>query len=302
MYTVAAFYKFVTINNIEELQDILQKFCKSSAIKGTILIAPEGINGTVAGTNEAIIQLFEMLRADTRFAQLTYKESFSQHMPFYRMKVRLKKEIITMKAPEANPNTQVGVYVDAKDWNKLLQDPDVVVLDTRNDYEVSLGTFKNAIDPKIQTFTQFKDFVTTQLNPEKHKKVAMFCTGGIRCEKASSYMMAHGFETVYHLDGGILKYLETIPQDQSIWQGECFVFDNRTAITHGLHQGHHELCHGCRYPISDNDKLSPKYEAGVTCPNCYDHADEAKLARARARQLQINLAKKQNKKHLGSPQ
>lgn len=302
MFTVAAFYKFVQIEDIQALQATLMDICKKGQIKGTILVAPEGINGTIAGPDESIKSMFKDLMAETRFKGLSYKESKSAYMPFYRLKVRLKKELITMKAPEADPTKEVGTYVKPEEWNALLQDPEVVVLDTRNDYEVNIGTFKNAVNPDIQVFTQFKDFVSEKMDPKKHKKVAMFCTGGIRCEKASSYMMAHGFDEVYHLEGGILKYLETIPADQSLWEGECFVFDNRTAITHGLNQGTYDLCHGCRHPISDLDKQSPFFEKGVTCPSCYNLTTDDKIKRARSRQHQVDLAHMRNQKHIGSPE
>jgi UPF0176 protein len=221
-------------------------------------------------------------------------------MPFYRLKVRLKKEIVTLGIPEINPAKQAGTYIAPEDWNALISDPDTVVLDTRNHYEVVIGTFKGAVNPKTNSFRQFPEFVKQNLDPAKHKKVAMFCTGGIRCEKASSYMLAQGFENVYHLKGGILKYLETVQEKDSLWQGECFVFDNRVAVEHGLGEGTHEMCHGCRHPISAKDKSSPHYEEGVSCPYCFEQLTEARKKRSSARHHQVKLARARGSRHIGA--
>lgn len=236
-YSVVALYRFVSLDRLPALQAEMKAICLENAVCGTILIAPEGINGTVAAPDAAGLKnVMDFLDAKTGIRQGEVKYSAASEKPFQRLKVRLKKEIVTLKAPEADPNKQVGRYVDPQDWNALLSDPDVVLLDTRNVYETEIGIFKNAIDPKIETFTQFKDFVQGNLDPAKHKKIAMFCTGGIRCEKASSYMLAHGFDEVYHLKGGILKYLETVQPEESLWEGGCFVFDERIALGHGLRE------------------------------------------------------------------
>lgn len=234
MFVVTAFYRFVTIESTVELRSQWLERCEQLGLCGTILLAPEGINGTVGGSREAIDGLYDLFESDPRFRGIEYKESFSEKWPFGRFKIRLKKEIITMRRPEANPNVVVGKYVEAKDWNAVISDPDVVLVDTRNDYEVEVGTFKGAIDPQTESFGEFPAWVDANLSPDSHPKVAMFCTGGIRCEKATAYLLQKGFKEVYHLKGGILKYLEEVPQDQSLYEGECFVFDEREAVGHGL--------------------------------------------------------------------
>lgn len=299
-YIVAALYKFVSLPDYHELQRSFLSFCNGHSIKGTVLLAEEGINGTVAGSRQAIDALKKYLDQDDRFQGLEYKESFAREQPFYRMKVRLKKEIVTLGQLGVNPAQQVGTYVEPTHWNALLEDPEVIVLDTRNRYEVSIGTFKNAIDPKTSSFRQFPNFVETELDPTRHKKVAMFCTGGIRCEKASSYMLSRGFKEVYHLKGGILKYLETVPQEDSLWKGECFVFDQRVAVGHGLEEGDYDQCHGCRHPLNPEEILSEKYEEGVSCPKCYDTLDGRRRQRAVSRHQQIKLAATRNQQHLGA--
>ena len=233
-WKVAALYRFVPLDDLPALRAAVQKFCAENGVFGTLLLAPEGINGTIAAPPDRMDTVIDRLDALCGVRQGELKYSTASKQPFKRLKIRLKKEIITMRAPEADPSRLAGTYVEARDWNDLLSDPDVVLLDTRNDYEVECGTFAGAVDPRIQTFTGFKDYVQQNLDPQKHKKIAMFCTGGIRCEKASAYMRAHGFDTVYHLKGGILKYLETVPADQSLWRGNCFVFDERDALGHGL--------------------------------------------------------------------
>lgn len=298
-FVVAALYKFTSLPDFEQLQKPMLNLCKQNGIKGTLLLAKEGINGTVAGPREGIDALNRFFESDARFHDLEYKESFAEKMPFFRIRVRLKKEIVTLGQPVADPTKQVGTYVDPKDWNSIISDPDVVLLDTRNTYEVDIGTFKNAVDPKTTYFREFPGFVTENLDPRKNKKVAMFCTGGIRCEKASAYMLAQGFETVYHLKGGILKYLEEVPAEESLWEGDCFVFDQRVAVGHDLKQGKYDQCHGCRHPVSPEDIASEKYELGICCPHCYDSLDARKRQRAASRHLQMNLARQRNELHLG---
>jgi len=298
---VAALYKFVSLPDFHELREPLLDHCLAQNIRGTLLLAEEGINGTVAGSREAIDSLLAYLKADPRLADLSHKESFDSSQPFYRMKVKLKKEIVTMGIDGIDPNEVVGTYVKPKDWNALISDPDVVLIDTRNDYEVEIGTFKGAVDPKTESFRQFPEYVRQNYNPAKHKKVAMFCTGGIRCEKASAFMKREGFEEVYHLEGGILKYLEEVDQPDSLWQGECFVFDNRVSVKQGLEPGEYALCHGCRWPITDADRQSDKYEEGVSCPACHDTLTDEQRQRFRDRQKQIELARQRNVPHVGAP-
>ncbi len=287
MWTVAALYRFVELTDLPALQAKIKAACLENDVCGTLLIAPEGINGTIAAPEDGMTQIIALLDRLAGVTQGELKYSYATEKPFLRTKVRIKKEIITMAAPEADPTKLVGTYVEPQDWDTLCANPDVTLIDTRNDYETAVGIFKGAIDPNIQKFTDFKDYVAQNLDPAKHKKIAMFCTGGIRCEKASSYMLAHGFEEVYHLKGGILKYLETIPADQSQWDGECFVFDRRVAIGHGLEEGGHGLCYGCRYPVTDADKANPLYEEGVSCPRCHANLTEHKAASLRMRHQQM---------------
>ncbi len=286
---VAALYKFVSLPDYRELQAPLISFCQSQEIKGTILLAQEGINGTIAGYRQQIDAVLAFLRADSRFADLEHKESYTETPPFERMKVRLKKEIVTLGLPEINPNEKVGIYVEPEAWNDLISNPEVTVIDTRNDYEVTIGTFKGAENPQTQTFRDFPQYVKQHLDPSKQKKVALFCTGGIRCEKASSYLISQGFEEVYHLKGGILKYLEAVPPEESLWEGECFVFDERVAVDHGLEIGSHELCFCCGHPISDADKSSPKYKEGISCSECFDSLTEEKRLRQQEKWKQYQL-------------
>lgn len=297
---VAALYKFVKLDNYNALRAPLQSRCEELEITGTLLLAEEGINGTIAGTRQNIDSILRYLRSDPRLADIPHKESSAEGEPFYRMKVKLKKEIVTMGVEGIDPTELVGEYVRPEDWNALLSDPDVLLIDTRNDYEVEVGTFKGAVNPHIATFREFPEYVKKHCDPSKQPKVAMFCTGGIRCEKASAYMLKEGYSHVYHLQGGILKYLENVPEEQSLWEGECFVFDQRAAVGQGLQAGHFELCYGCSRPISADDMSSPKFEAGISCPRCYDDLTEEKRVAARERQRQIELAKKRGEKHLGA--
>jgi UPF0176 protein len=266
---IAAFYKFVTLADYTERRQPLLNICQQHQIKGTILLAVEGINATISGTRSSIDAVLAYLRADPCFADLEHKESIAQKPPFDRLKVRLKQEIVTFGIPTTNPTETVGTYVKPQDWNQLISNPDVLVIDTRNQYEVEIGTFKGAIDPHTESFTQFPEYVANNLDPERHKQIALFCTGGIRCEKATSYLLNQGFENVYHLQGGILKYLEQVPATESHWEGECFVFDDRVAITHGLEPGTYKLCWGCGNPISPAALASPHYEPGICCDRCY---------------------------------
>ncbi|BCL75252.1 UPF0176 protein [Jeongeupia sp. HS-3] len=291
---VAALYKFVTLSDYAALREPLLQCMLDNDVKGTLLLAEEGINGTVSGTRAAIDGLLAWLKNDPRMVDIDHKESYCDEQPFYRTKVKLKKEIVTLGVPDVDPNKRVGTYVEPQDWNALIADPEVLVIDTRNDYEVAIGTFERAIDPKTESFREFPDYVKAHFDPAKHKKVAMFCTGGIRCEKASSYMLGEGFEEVYHLKGGILKYMETVPQEETLWRGDCFVFDNRVTVRHDLSEGDFDLCHACRQPVSLEDRQSPHYVAGISCPHCWDSLSEKTRSGARERQKQIELAKARN--------
>ena len=297
---VSALYHFVKLDDYQSLRQPLYDFMIKHEIRGTLLLADEGINGTVAGSKKAIDKLHHWLRSDQRLQDLRTKESFDNTMPFYRTRVKLKKEIVTMGIQGIDPNRVVGTYVKPEDWNDLISDPELMLVDTRNDYEVAIGTFMNAINPETETFRNFPDYVKNNLNPAKHKKVAMFCTGGIRCEKSTAYLKEQGFDEVYHLQGGILKYLETVPAEESLWQGECFVFDNRVSVNHQLEKGSYDQCHACRLPITEEDKNSDKYEAGVSCPNCYDKKTEKQRNRFAERERQVQLAKSRGEEHIGS--
>lgn len=298
-YCVAALYHFTTLKDYTSLRAPLQDMCDLLEIKGTILLAQEGINGTIAGTDKSIASLLEFLRADPRLTHLDHKESRASTMPFYRMKVRLKKEIVTMGVEGVDPNKIVGTYVDPQDWNALITDPNTILIDTRNDYEVDIGTFKGAVNPQTDTFREFPQWVDDNKDLLNKPKVAMFCTGGIRCEKASAFMKAKGYDEVYHLKGGILKYLETVPEEDSTWEGECFVFDQRVAVGHGLKEGQYDQCFACRYPITDADKNSPLYIKGVSCHRCHNKMSEEQRKRFAERQKQIALAKQRGELHMG---
>ena len=296
---VAALYKFVELPDFHDIREPLLDFCQSREIKGTLLLAKEGINGTVAGSRKAIDALLAYLRSDTRLIDISHKESIDHSYPFYRMKVKLKKEIVTMGVTGIDPRKVVGTYVKPKDWNALIRDPDVLVVDTRNDYECEIGSFEGAVNPDTETFREFPQYVKENLDPEKHKKVAMFCTGGIRCEKSTAYLKEQGFDEVYHLQGGILQYLEDVPEEESLWEGECFVFDNRVAVNHRLEKGQYDQCHGCRHPITEQDKSSEYYEPGVSCPKCYGKLSDDQKARFKERQKQVQLAKARGETHIG---
>jgi UPF0176 protein len=293
--TVASFYKFVHLNDCFKNQEVVFTFCRSRSIRGTILLAEEGINGTIAGSTEAVHEVLNFLSSDPRLADLEHKKSFAHEWPFERLKVKVKKEIVTLGRPEVNPNQQVGTYVSPQEWNQIISDPEVLVIDTRNDYEVSIGTFRHAINPETDSFREFPAYVEQHLDPAKHRKIAMFCTGGIRCEKASSYIKAQGFQEVYHLRGGILRYLEEVSPAESLWQGECFVFDERVAVKQGLEPGSYEMCRSCGHPICDTDKTSSFYKEGICCPYCADTLTPGKFMRQQERQRQLKNTKKHNK-------
>jgi len=297
---VSALYKFVRLENFEALQAPLLEVMKQNEVKGTLLLAEEGINGTIAGTRESINNVLAWIKSDERLSSLVHKESYDSEVPFYRTKVKLKKEIVTMGVEGIDPKQVVGTYVKPRDWNALISDPDVVVVDTRNDYEVGVGTFKNALNPKTETFREFPQYVKDNLDPEKHKKVAMFCTGGIRCEKSTAYLKEQGFDEVYHLEGGILKYLEEVPEEETMWQGECFVFDNRVVVNHALEKGSYDQCYACRWPITEEDKNKEQYIRGVSCHQCFEQVSEKQKQRFQDRETQVNLAKVRGEEHIGS--
>jgi UPF0176 protein len=293
-------YKFVTLSDFEALRAPLLQTMEDNGIKGTLLLAEEGINGTVSGSQQSVETLLSWLNNDQRLNPMSYKMSYDDEQPFHRTKVKLKKEIVTLGIDGIDPKQSVGTYVKPQDWNALISDPDVVVIDTRNDYEIEIGTFKHAIDPKTKSFRELPDYVADNLDPAKHKKVAMFCTGGIRCEKSTAFMKQQGFEEVFHLEGGILKYLEDVEQKDSLWEGDCFVFDNRVAVNHDLEKSHYDQCYACRLPITEQDKQSELFEQGVSCPKCHGTHSEAQIARFREREKQVQLAKERDEEHVGT--
>ena len=302
MHKIITLYKFHKIQEPLKLQATLKKELKNLDILGTIIVGNEGINGTVSGTNINLDRAIERLKFHSKILDLDLKESFSKKSPFLRLKIKIKDEIVTMGKKNINPSTQSGEYINHKRWNALIEDKNTLLIDTRNSYEYAIGTFKNSINPKTANFKEFPEWVKKQKFSEtdkKQKKVAMFCTGGIRCEKASAFMKNEGFEKVYHLKGGILKYLEEIETRNSLWQGECFVFDDRVSVKHDLSEGSYDLCHGCRMPITEQDKLSSHYVKGVSCSNCVNEKTSSQIQRYKTRQKQINLAKAKNKNHLG---
>ena len=294
---ISAFYKFVALDDHQAVRTQLLAVAEANDMRGSVLVAPEGINGTLAGSRTNTNAFFDQVRSDARLTDLEVKESFSDTMPFLRIKVRLKKEIVTFRQP-VDPTSRVGTYIAAEDWNQVISEPDVLVIDTRNEEEVALGTFANAVDPGTTSFTEFADFVAT-LDPAEHPRVAMFCTGGIRCEKASSYMLDQGFEDVMHLKGGILKYLEDVEADESLWHGECFVFDERVTVDHELEPGDYTLCRGCRRALSAADREDVAFEEGVSCLACFPDLTPDRASRLRERQHQIKLAHARGAKHLG---
>ncbi|WP_299422923.1 rhodanese-related sulfurtransferase [uncultured Shimia sp.] len=298
MFTVCALYHFTTFDNHEALRAPLLDFCQKHEITGTLLLAHEGINGTIAGPRAGIDAVIAYIQKLPGCANFEWKLSTAAEKPFPRMKVKLKKEIVTLGQPNVDPTAHVGNYVNPEDWNELIQSPDVVTIDTRNDYEVAIGTFQGAIDPETATFREFPAWWEENKERFHNKRVAMFCTGGIRCEKSTNFLMSQGVEDVYHLKGGVLKYLEEVPQEESTWDGECFVFDGRVSVGHGLKEGPHLLCHACRRPILPADQERPEYEAGVSCHQCVDEYSEGDKERFRERQKQMTLARQRGEQHI----
>lgn len=291
---VAALYRFTPLDDYATLKEPIESTMARLGVKGSLLLAKEGINGTIAAHREGIDGILAYLRQDDRLSELDVKESYCDEMPFKRARVRLKKEIVTMGVEGIDPLKTVGTYVDPKDWNTLLNDPDVTLVDTRNDYEYAIGTFKGAINPETHTFREFPEYVENNLDPEKHRKVAMFCTGGIRCEKSTALLKGMGFEEVYHLRGGILKYLEEVEPSESLWEGDCFVFDGRVSVGHGLEEGEHIMCFGCGWPVTKEQQQSEQFVAGVQCPHCADSITDQQRSRFAERQRQHEQSKTTN--------
>lgn len=276
-FLVRAFYKFFDFADYEAMREPILDCCKKNGVRGSILLSSEGLNSTVSGTKAGVEALFDFFKGHPGLSEITYKDSWADEIPFRRMLVKLKKEIVTFHQGElADPRKHVGAYVKPKDWNQLITEPEVVVIDTRNDYEVEIGTFRNAINPKTESFTEFADYMQRNYKVEEQPKFAMCCTGGIRCEKATAYLLSLGYKNVYHLEGGILKYLEDVPESESLWEGECFVFDKRVSVNHQLEKGKYELCYACNHILMEDDLKSEKYQGGVSCPYCFDALTEEK--------------------------
>jgi UPF0176 protein len=297
---VAALYRFVRLDDYESMREPLLNFCTERGVKGTLLLAHEGVNGTISGSETAIADVLSYLRSDDRLSDLDCKFSYHEERPFLRMKVKLKREIVTMGLEDIDPNQSVGRYASPVEWNELIDDPECLVIDTRNDYEVEIGSFRGAINPGTKSFRDFPAWVDENLDPQKHKKVAMFCTGGIRCEKSTSLLVSKGFDDVWHLKGGILNYLEETLESSTRWEGECFVFDNRVAVNHQLEKGQYDQCFACRFPLDDAQKQSPLYVPGVSCPRCHDAHSEGQKKRFSERQRQMALARERGEVHLGA--
>lgn len=296
---VAALYKFTAFSDFEQWQARIRQEMVENNVKGTLLIAHEGINGTIAGSRAGIDAVLNFVQSIPAIGTVGVKESFTDNMPFYRTKVKLKKEIVTMGVTDIDPRVDAGQYVKPKDWNALISDPEVLLIDTRNEYEVQIGTFKDAVNPHTDTFREFPNYVAENLDKTQHKKVAMFCTGGIRCEKSTAFMKKQGFDEVYHLEGGILQYLEDVPKEESLWEGECFVFDNRVTVNHDLEQGQYDQCYACRMPITEQDKQSAEYVKGESCPHCVDKTTDEQKQRFHEREKQLQLARARGKHHIG---
>jgi len=299
MLTICALYKFTRLDDFEEIQGPLKLFLDSLNIRGTLLLAREGVNGTIAGDNDSIMKSLDYLQKDKRLVGLEYKFSYSDKPPFKRLKVKLKKEIVTLGVSNIDPTFSSGTYVKPADWNELINDPDVILIDTRNNYEFEIGSFKGSINPNTETFREFPAYTKNNLEKYRDKKIAMFCTGGIRCEKSTAYLKSKGFENVFHLQGGILKYLEEVKENESLWEGECFVFDDRVAVKHNLELGKYDQCHACRFPITEEDKEHPHYEKGTSCPRCYGTKNLSQVNRYREREKQVQLAKSRGESHIG---
>ncbi len=299
-YVTCALYKFVALPHFQSLRAPLLKVMTDNQVYGTLLLASEGINGTVSSTRKGIDTLLAWLDQQPGLDNIDCKESFDNKIPFYRTKVKLKKEIVTMGVEGIDPKKTVGTYVKPEDWNQLIADPEVLVVDTRNHYEVQIGTFENAVNPETDSFREFPKWAQKNLDPNKNSKIAMFCTGGIRCEKSTAYLKEQGFDEVYHLKGGILKYLEEVPEEQSLWHGECFVFDNRVTVNHSLEAGSFDQCHACRMPITEQEKTLDSYQEGISCLHCYGKVSEEQKQRFAQRQKQVKLAKARGESHIGS--
>lgn len=297
---VCALYKFVALPDYADFRQSLLNIMEQQKVRGTLLLAKEGINGTIAGSRKGIDFVVDWLRRDSRLADLDCKESYTDTAPFKRSKVKLKKEIVTMGVEGIDPRRSVGSYVEPKDWNRLISDPEVLLIDTRNDYEVQVGSFQNALNPQTTTFREFPDYVREHLDPGKHRKVAMFCTGGIRCEKSTAYLKEQGFEEVFHLKGGILRYLEEVSEEQSLWRGECFVFDDRVTVNHQLEKGNYDQCFACRLPITEQDKASAQYQAGISCPHCFEQQTPEQKAKFAEREKQLGLSRQRGEAHIGA--
>ena len=297
---VAALYRFVRLDDYESMREPLLNFCTERGVKGTLLLAHEGVNGTISGSKTAIADVLSYLRSDDRLSDLDCKFSYHEERPFLRMKVKLKREIVTMGLEDIDPNQSVGRYASPVEWNELIDDPECLVIDTRNDYEVEIGSFRGAINPATKSFRDFPAWVDENLDPQKHKKVAMFCTGGIRCEKSTSLLVSKGFDDVWHLKGGILNYLEQTPEASTRWEGECFVFDSRVAVNHQLEKGQYDQCFACRFPLDDAQKESPQYVPGVSCPRCHDAHSADQKKRFSERQRQMALSRQRGEVHLGA--
>lgn len=297
--TVATFYRFVDLPDCEEWRTQLESECETHNVLGTIILATEGVNATIAGPKSGVEAILEFIRGDQRFTDMPHRECESQSNSFHRLRIIIRPEIVTLGDPSINPNDAVGEHVSPEDWNQLISDPDVLLIDTRNDYEVELGTFEGATNPNTETFGQWDNYVKNNLAEAKGKRVAMFCTGGIRCEKASAHLVKQGFEKVYHLQGGILNYLQQVKPEESLWEGECFVFDHRVSVVHGLKEGTCEICFGCRWPLKSEDLKSPKYEPGICCPRCADDLSLERRARLEERHRQVMLARFNNREHIG---
>ena len=301
-FVVAALYKFTVMEDIESWQETLREICHEAEMMGTLLIANEGLNGTVSAPYDGMVRFVSWLRGQPQFADIAIKYAHYKERPFNRMKVRLKKEIVTMGKADIFPSQNAGTYVEPKDWNSLISDPDVMVVDTRNHYETAIGTFKGAVDPETKSFRDFPQWAENLANlpnDARPKKLAMFCTGGIRCEKSTALMRQYGFDDVYHLKGGILKYFEDVPCEESLWEGECFVFDSRVSVGHDLKKGQYELCFACRMPVTDDDQDDERFLPGLSCPHCFDQKTEDQMARYRERQKQVALAKSRGEAHIG---
>ena len=305
-FLTVALYQFVDLPDCATLRAPLQTLCDERGVRGMLLLAPEGINGTIAGAPADVLAVLNWLRSDARFANLQHKEAPTDRQPFYRMRVRLKREIVTLGVPGLNPARNAGTYVKPENWNALIDDPSVVVVDTRNDYEVGIGTFERAINPHTKSFAEFPAWVAQQSQPggvlAGNPRVAMFCTGGIRCEKSTAYLKSQGFDEVYHLEGGILKYLETVPEEDSLWHGDCFVFDERVSVGHGLAPGHHQLCRSCRMPLGEVELQSQHYVRGVSCPYCHGTRTPEQERALAERQRQMDLADQRGQAHIGARQ